>query len=101
MLFRSGDVWTDLSTAFSEVQWGQYVLLGTLRFNMYSQAWIGENHIMKIDNGDFCDCAIVVDGNFWTIDADKKKFTFNCTTSCDCEWTPASSETWGMIKTLY
>jgi hypothetical protein len=99
-----GDVNWDISIAWPGPQAGPYVLIGTLSFLVIVDGWIPMDHVMMVQEGNDCQCLVVVDDNFVEYPADGGMYTFNCTDpeQCGCfEDIPTEATNWGSVKALY
>ena len=99
-----GELGWDFSIAWVTPQPGPFVAIGQLDFLMLDPDWIGEDHVMKIREGNACECLVMVDELFLTQDVFGGWWTWNCTEYwfCPCiGWTAAQDSDWGAVKALY
>ena len=87
-----GDVYTGISIAFPETQAGPLVHIGTLTFFDISGTWVGDDHLLTVQES-AVGRLVVVNDDYAEVPVGGGRFTFNCTDpgGCDCLAEPVTS----------
>lgn len=98
-----GEIETGIAIAFGQIQYDSEVILGRLDFMPLDDTWLPADHRLIVKEADATGNIAIVDEYYTEHYVQGGRFTFNCSSSENCECGLGSSQdaTWGEVKSLY